>query len=172
MRYFETYISDKGVFLVMKYVKGGSRLLDKIKRTKGAMTEYRVCHYMKQIIYALNHCHSLNIVHRDIKPDNIMVSDLDNIKLIDFGLAEIVTEKIKDGAGTWNYMAPEQFDQSFTDKVDIWAAGAIMYLMCTGRVPFPGLDKKLLLKKIKKDPYPSDSKAFQVLSEDCKDVIH
>ena len=67
---------------------------------------------------------------------------------------------MKDDTGTFNYMAPEQFNDVFNFEVDIWAAGCCMYMMCTGHIPFPGLDKKVVKIKIIDESYPKHYKSY------------
>ena len=87
VRYYETYINDDYVYLVMEHIGGGD-LFDKITSSEnGVFTEDMAAHYMKKLLSAVNHMHSKGIIHRDIKAENIMISKEDEIKIIDFGLS-------------------------------------------------------------------------------------
>ena len=87
VKYYETYNDAKFIYLVMEYVTG-MPMYDKIcSQESQTFTEAKAAKYMKALFQAINHCHALGIVHRDIKPDNIMVTSDDDIRLIDFGLA-------------------------------------------------------------------------------------
>ncbi|MCB9740016.1 MAG: protein kinase [Deltaproteobacteria bacterium] len=96
---------------------------------------------VEQICAALDHAHSKDMIHRDIKPDNILISSIDGaVKLLDFGLARVLDDSFGELsvlAGTPYYMAPEQIDGSPVDhRADIYALGIILYRMFTGRLPF------------------------------------
>lgn len=95
---------------------------------------------VEQISAALDHAHSREMVHRDIKPDNILISTEGTVKLLDFGLARVLDDSFGELsvlAGTPYYMAPEQIDGSPVDhRADIYAFGVILYRMFTGRLPF------------------------------------
>ena len=95
---------------------------------------------MKGILEAINYCHSNSICHRDLKPENILINDKDDIKIIDFGLADIVrtNENSLSGVkGTQRYMAPEVMKGgSYNEKCDIWSIGHIFYLLMAFAHPF------------------------------------
>lgn len=86
MKYFETYDDTKNLYLVMEYLTGGE-LLDSITTSK-RNHEKVTAEAMEKIVRSLLHCHSLNITHKDIKPDNIMYDEAGQVKLIDFGLSQ------------------------------------------------------------------------------------
>ena len=77
---------------------------------------------MKQLFQAINHCHAHNIVHRDIKPDNIMITDDDSVRLIDFGLSKAHKglKRMNTVAGTPYYMSPDVLEGAYTIKADLW----------------------------------------------------
>ena len=88
VKYFETYNDRRYIYLVMEYVSG-KPLFDRITEQENqTFNEMEAARYMKQLFQAINHLHAYNIVHRDIKPDNIMITDDDSVRLIDFGLAK------------------------------------------------------------------------------------
>jgi len=95
--------------------------------------------YFQQMIQALEYCHSLNVIHRDLKPQNILYDpDKDCIKIVDFGLSTLLKEKdqkIRDMGGTTSYLAPEIFNMSSGysgQAADIWSIGVILFNCCTG----------------------------------------
>ena len=83
---------------------------------------------MKQLFQAINHCHAQNIVHRDIKPDNIMITNDDSVRLIDFGLSKASKKgkQLKTVAGTPYYMSPEVLEGAYSKKADIWSLGVLL----------------------------------------------
>ncbi len=96
----------------------------------------------KQICGAVNYCHSQNIIHRDIKMENILINEQRQIKLIDFGFSVQIglENKLTVYCGTPSYMAPEIHSKKdyFGPPVDVWALGVMLYVMSCGRFPFKG----------------------------------
>lgn len=131
-------------FLVMEYVDG-SNLQDIIKKT-GPMNVLRACHYIRQAAQGLEHANRSGLVHRDIKPGNILVDRSGVVKVLDMGLArffndeeDILTKKYDENVlGTADYLAPEQaLDSHSVDiRADIYGLGATFYFMLTGKTPF------------------------------------
>src|SRR5262249_53413958 len=132
-------------FLVMEYVDGAS--LQEIIKRSGAMDILRSCHYIRQAALGLQHAHeSAGIVHRDIKPGNILVDRNGIVKVLGMGLARffhdeehILTKKYDENVlGTADYLAPEQaLDSHSVDiRADIYSLGATFYFCLTGRTPF------------------------------------
>ncbi|MDR1963543.1 MAG: protein kinase [Planctomycetaceae bacterium] len=143
-----------GLYLVMKYVEGMP--LDEYKRKyiekHGQMTFTDIVQILWGIAKGLDYAHEKKVIHRDIKPQNIMVSKTDGVQIIDFGLAEeIRTSMVKfsevqmDVAGTRPYMAPEQWQGKYQDaKTDQYALAVTAYEMFSGHVPFMGSDVGIL----------------------------
>ena len=90
--------------------------------------------YMKSLFQAINHCHAQNIVHRDIKPDNIMITANNTVRLIDFGLSKASkgNKQLQTVAGTPYYMAPEVLEGSYSKQADIWSLGVLLYTLISG----------------------------------------
>jgi serine/threonine protein kinase len=130
-------------FLVMELVEGES-LAEKVER-EGRLAEEMALHLMAGACQGLHHAHERGVVHRDIKPDNLLLTAQGEIKITDFGL---VKELLGDqgltatgrGLGTPHYMAPEQFRNARTvdPRADIYALGATLYTLVTGTLPFGG----------------------------------
>ncbi|MBI2806569.1 MAG: protein kinase [Planctomycetes bacterium] len=158
-------------FLVMEYVDGANLL--EIVQASGPLSVLRACHYIQQAALGMQHAHESNLVHRDIKPGNILVDRTGLVKLLDLGLAlsfaeedEQLTKKHDDGTlGTADYLSPEQaMDSHDVDiRTDIYSLGVTFYFLLTGRAPFEGLQvaQKLLAHQMKQ-PRP--------ISEYRKDV--
>jgi calcium-dependent protein kinase len=93
---------------------------------------------MKSLFQAINHCHAQGIVHRDIKPDNIMITNSETVRLIDFGLSKASknNRNLTTVAGTPYYMAPEVLEGSYSQKADIWSLGVLLYTLVCGYLPF------------------------------------
>jgi eukaryotic-like serine/threonine-protein kinase len=132
---------DDGMpFLAMEYVDG--RSLDAILKTSGPLDPARSVAVITQVLSALGFAHQNGIVHRDVKPSNIMVLYTGEVKVADFGIARIDASEftiVGDLLGTPAYMAPEQFAGAPVDKrTDLFAAGVILFEMLTGVKPFRG----------------------------------
>ena len=94
---------------------------------------------MKELFHAVSHCHNYGIIHRDIKPENIMITKNDEVKLIDFGLSKSSGSEwaiLNTIAGTPYYMAPEMLAGQYSNKVDLWSCGVLMYCLVSGYLPF------------------------------------
>ena len=128
---------DGKVVIDMEYVRGAN--LQDTLRTEGVFSIDRAADIAAQILDALDYAHSMQTVHRDIKPANILLSRDGQVKLVDFGLAEILTTNAyAGGAGTYAYMAPEDFaEEDHSDsQSDIWAVGITLFEMLTLYKPF------------------------------------
>jgi len=131
-------------FLVMEFVEGSS--LQEIVGKHGPMDVTRAAHYMRQSALGLQHAHEAGLVHRDIKPGNLLLDRTGTIKILDLGLARFfnvhkdnLTEKYDDGSvlGTADYLAPEQAINNQVDiRSDLYSLGATFYFLVTGRAPF------------------------------------
>ena len=149
LRIYELLHDDNFYFIVSEFIRYGE-LFDFIsKRSEsniGALTESEAKTIVKQLFYALNYMHKLGIVHRDVKPENILIDNPDHlrIKLTDFGFARYFKEKdrMNDQLGSPIYMPPEiVLQQNYNEKVDVWSAGVVTYIMLSGLVPFKGTTK-------------------------------
>ena len=128
---------DGKVIIDMEYVRGQN--LQEMLRAQGRLPLEQALHIAAQILDALDYAHRMQTVHRDIKPANILITREGVVKLVDFGLAEILaTNAYAGGAGTYAYMAPEDYsEESRSDsQSDIWAVGITLYEMLTGQRPF------------------------------------
>ena len=157
--------SHDGVdFLVLEYVPGHTLawLLE-----SGPLPEPRARAIALEVAEALEAAHEQGVVHRDLKPGNVILNPRGRAKVLDFGLARfqgsssvtLTTLSARDAAvgvaGTLPYMSPEQIRGERTDaRTDVWAMGAIMYEMCAGARPFTGTDFSQLLYRIVNEPPP------------------
>jgi predicted Ser/Thr protein kinase/tetratricopeptide (TPR) repeat protein len=134
---------DGKVVIAMEYVRGPS--LQDILRQTPQLPAAEAVGIAAQICDGLAFAHARRTVHRDVKPANILVDRDGVVKLVDFGLAEVLgTHSFAGGAGTFAYMAPEDFheEEQSDRQSDIWAAGVILYEMLAGRRPFQVLKAK------------------------------
>lgn len=126
-------------YIVMEYING--KTLNQLIKEKGRLNSNAVVAVSKQIANALDCAHKHHIIHRDIKPHNIIIDENLNVKVTDFGIARIATSSTitytSSVLGTVHYISPEQAKGKFIDeKSDLYSLGVVMYEMVTGRVPF------------------------------------
>src|SRR5690554_2082353 len=128
-------------YIVMEYIKG--KTLKEVIIKEGKLDHETAINYSIQIVEALLNAHNNHIIHRDIKPHNIMITEDGRVKVTDFGIARAVTSSTitttSNVLGSVHYFSPEQARGGYTDeKSDIYSAGIVMYEMLTGSVPFDG----------------------------------
>ena len=126
---------------------------------------------------ALTHAHSLNIIHRDIKPENIMIRDDGTVKLMDFGIAQVVDAQAMTATGTLlgspAHMAPEHLDGEVLDiRADVFSLGTVLYLVSTGRLPFWGRNTSETLRLITDGAYPDPQYVNPLVSDELAMIIH
>ncbi len=154
---FEIDEADGQTFLALEYVEGET-LEQRIE--KGPLPLQDALDFARQIAEGLQAAHAKGIVHRDVKPGNILITPDGRVKILDFGLA-LLTERSKlthldTTVGTVVYMSPEQTQGSGTDhRTDIWSLGVVLYEMITGQQPFKGdYDKAVMYSILNEEPEP------------------
>jgi serine/threonine-protein kinase len=166
-------MEEKGThFITMEYVPGQD--LRGLIRQTGQLTVGTALSITKQVCEGLTEAHRLGVIHRDLKPQNIMIDKEGMARIMDFGIARSVSGKGITGAGvmvgTPEYMSPEQVESKETDqRSDIYSLGIILYEMVTGRVPFEG-DTPLSVAVKHKTEAPPDPK--QVNTQIPEDLSH
>jgi CheY-like chemotaxis protein/predicted Ser/Thr protein kinase len=152
-RLFDTLEDDGKLIIIQEYVEG---------KTLGDMLDQElprplVERIILQLIEVVAHAHENRIMHRDIKPNNIIIQPNGNLKLLDFGAAKMLGEKEISATmvGSRPFMAPEQIMGQSERRSDIWAIGVLMYLLYTGELPFYSEVEKLLIDQIlEQEPIP------------------
>lgn len=131
---------DGADFIVMELIDGIS--LKQYMEKKGVLNWKETLHFAVQIAKALEHAHSRGIVHRDIKPHNVMVLKNGSVKVADFGIARVMSKSntlTKEALGSVHYISPEQAKGGRVDnRSDLYSLGVVMYEMMTGRPPYDG----------------------------------
>ena len=160
-------------FIAMEYI-GGQSLKEKI--LEGPFDQTEALDIVIQVAEGLKEAHEKGIIHRDIKPGNIMVTDKSTAKVMDFGLAKVfgaslITKEAKT-MGTVAYMSPEQAQgQSVDHRTDIWSLGVILYEMLTGQLPFKGeFDQSMIHSILHHEPEPL-TKAIPTTPKTLENVV-
>lgn len=163
VKVIEFSASGKTPYLVMEFIDGES-LMDRLERA-GKLPEEEAIRLIVQVAHGLHRAHKQGLIHRDIKPDNIMVTRAGEAKVLDLGLAKEADAgpeltRAGQGLGTPDFMAPEQFRNAKNASVrcDVYSLGATLYMMVTGRYPFDEDDPlKAMMRKLKNElPAPRD----------------
>lgn len=137
---YDVSTSDSANFIVMELIDGIS--LKEYMEKKGILNWKETLHFSLQIAKGLEHAHSRGIIHRDIKPHNIMVLKNGSVKVMDFGIARVMNKSntlTKEALGSVHYISPEQAKGGHTDnRSDLYSLGVVMYEMMAGRPPYDG----------------------------------
>jgi len=145
-----------GPFIVMEYVAGGDLKSRLAARARLALPQ--VAQVMGQLLAALRHAHERGIVHRDVKPANLLLRENGRLKLSDFGIARVTGSDLTQTGevmGTVTYMSPEQLTGAPVDaRADLYACGVILYELLTGEPPFVGGAATVMQKILNQEPLP------------------
>jgi serine/threonine protein kinase len=186
----EVFHDEEYMLIIMEYINGGNLFNFVKKRRK--LSEKTAKFLFRQIILGIKHIHSQNIVHRDIKLENIIIDLNNNVKICDFGIGKVINsedELLYDKCGTPMYMAPEIILSNKKNgykgfPVDIWSSGITLYIMLSGTLPFTVKNKsieELSLKDMKNKKESSDlkyqivngcPKKIKKISSEAKDLLN
>ena len=137
---YDVSSTENANFIVMELIDGIS--LKQYMEKKGVLNWRETLHFAMQIAKGLEHAHSRGIVHRDIKPHNVMVLKNGSVKVMDFGIARVMNKSntlTKEALGSVHYISPEQAKGGYTDnRSDLYSLSVVMYEMMTGRPPYDG----------------------------------
>ncbi|KAG8905331.1 Protein kinase [Tulasnella sp. 403] len=168
IKLYEVISTPTDIIMVIEYA--GGELFNYIVE-HGKMSEPQARKFFQQIMTAISYSHALKIVHRDLKPENVLLDENLNVKIVDFGLSNIMTDGdfLKTSCGSPNYAAPEVISGKLYagPEIDVWSCGVILYVMLCGRLPFEDENVPQLFHKISTGLYHLPS----YLSPDAKSII-
>lgn len=165
---------DKKNYIVMEYVRG--RTLKQLIAQRGALQKEESVEIMKQLVSAVAHAHENNIIHRDIKPQNVLVKDDGTVKITDFGIAlahdAIQLTQSDSVLGSAHYIAPETTrGETPTVQIDIYALGIVFYELLSGSVPFKGDNPIQIAMKHLREDIPSIREFNPTLPQSIENII-
>ncbi|XP_065059552.1 calcium/calmodulin-dependent protein kinase type IV-like isoform X1 [Rhopilema esculentum] len=174
IKLYDVFETKTNITLIMELLTGGE-LFEEIAKEEFIL-EKDACHYTKQVLNAIQHMHERNIVHLDLKPENIVLQypGSKTIKLIDFGLAKMIEpgKKIREMMGTPEFAAPEVIHYDIVGfYTDMWALGVVTYILLSGASPFLGDDDQETYKNISSCEYQFDDEYFDEITKNAKDFI-
>lgn len=179
VHFIDYHIDEAGnLYLIMEYADGVS--LDKyIETISGLIVEERICPIFEPILDAVGFAHKHGIIHRDIKPNNIVITSEGTPKILDFGIATIIKDKSDSDSdnmimGTPSYMSPEQVKGEKLDgRSDVYSLGVLLHQMMTGNAPYDTttLTEFDINKKVVEEPLPRMRTFYKYVSEKVQKVV-
>lgn len=176
VRIFECFQDEFNFHIVTEFCREGD-LIQYIIKEQG-ICEETAAYIMKQVLSAVSYCHEKNIVHRDLKAENILITSQHSdgkvdIKVIDFGISCKIDPKktLTKASGSPLYMAPEVFKKKYNEKCDIWSCGVLLYLILSGTPPFIANSLEKLVQIIMKGQYSFAKPEWDHVSIVAKDLI-
>ncbi len=165
---------DGNFYIVMEYIEGKN--LKQLIKKRGSLTLAEVVDIMNQLTDGLAHAHDSYIIHRDIKPQNILIVDNGIVKITDFGIAMALNNsqltQTNSIMGSVHYLPPEQAaGKGSTIKSDIYSLGILMYELLTGKLPFKGENAVEIALKHMKEPLPSVKKELDNIPSSIENII-
>ncbi|XP_055925445.1 peripheral plasma membrane protein CASK-like isoform X4 [Argiope bruennichi] len=177
----ETYSSDGMLYMVFEYMEGSDLCFEIVKRASLGFvySEAVASHYMRQVLEAVRYCHENDIIHRDIKPQCILLATVENsapVKLGGFGSAiKVKGDKNVSGEGrigTSHFMAPEiVLRRPYGKPADVWSCGVLLYVLLTGTQPFLGT-KEWLYESICSGHVNMSGRPWDIISNQAKDLLN
>ena len=180
VRITEFYNTENSYYLINEYCKYG----ELYEQVKNEFSETQIAVMFRQILSGIAYLHSNNIIHRDLKLENILINDIEKsittnedlflVKIIDFGTAKIFDKNKMPRAivGSIYYIAPEVILKKYGKECDMWSLGVILYMFIVGHAPFDGRSNRDIMEKIKGGKYLKNEKRWKKASNEVKDLIN
>uniref|UniRef100_A0A493SSK0 BR serine/threonine kinase 2 n=1 Tax=Anas platyrhynchos platyrhynchos TaxID=8840 RepID=A0A493SSK0_ANAPP len=169
LKLHDVYENKKYLYLVLEHVSGGE-LFDYLVK-KGRLTPKEARKFFRQIISALDFCHSHSICHRDLKPENLLLDEKNNIRIADFGMAslQVGDSLLETSCGSPHYACPEVIRGEKYDgrKADVWSCGVILFALLVGALPFDDDNLRQLLEKVKRGVFHMP----HFIPPDCQNLL-
>jgi len=149
IRLFGFFFDSKRVYLILEYAPMGE-IYEKLKSAK-KFDEKQAATFVREVAKALDHCHKNGVIHRDVKPENLLIGYNDKTKLADFGNACATNSSRRNTlCGTLDYLAPEMVkNETYDHNVDVWALGVMTYEFIVGHPPFEAANPPLTFDRIR-----------------------
>ena len=179
VKIIEFYSTDDAYYIITDYCQCGE-LYNQIKHR---YNENQLAVLFYQVFSGLCYLHTNNIVHRDLKLENILITEIEHdeqtqrkyfwIKIIDFGTAKIFEKNKSEKAivGSSYYIAPEVLKKAYNEKCDTWSAGVLLYMMLVGRAPFDGKDDEEIIENIEKGQFNRNHRKLIAASREIQDLV-
>ncbi|XP_078387788.1 serine/threonine-protein kinase BRSK2-like [Cetorhinus maximus] len=169
LKLHDVYENKKYLYLVLEHVSGGE-LFDYLVK-KGRLTPKEARKFFRQIISALDFCHSHSICHRDLKPENLLLDEKNNIRIADFGMAslQVGDSLLETSCGSPHYACPEVIRGEKYDgrRADVWSCGVILFALLVGALPFDDDNLRQLLEKVKRGVFHMP----HFIPPDCQNLL-
>ncbi|KAI8918663.1 kinase-like domain-containing protein, partial [Powellomyces hirtus] len=169
VRLYEVIDTPKELYLIMEYASGGE-IFDYLV-AHGRMKEKEARRHFRQIVGAIDYCHSLHVIHRDLKAENLLLDGNMNVKIADFGFSNQFSpgQRLNTWCGSPPYAAPELFQgkEYSGPEVDIWSLGVVLYVLVCGALPFDGST----LAKLRSRVLAGKFKVPFYMSTDCERLV-
>jgi len=172
----ETYEDPHHFHLVMELCSGG-RLVKFVARQSNFI-ESDVAHLMNQVLAALKYIHAKDIIHRDVKPDNLLLESCapikhNTLKLVDFGLSCKCASghMVRSSVGTPEFVSPQAIDGRYDTQADMWSCGVSMYLLLCGYVPFSAVSTAQVFDAVRRGNFSFATEEWHSITENAKDLI-
>ncbi|XP_029441131.1 serine/threonine-protein kinase BRSK1 [Rhinatrema bivittatum] len=169
LKLHDVYENKKYLYLVLEHVSGGE-LFDYLVK-KGRLTPKEARKFFRQIISALDFCHSYSICHRDLKPENLLLDEKNNMRIADFGMASLQVggSLLETSCGSPHYACPEVIKGRKYDgrRADVWSCGVILFALLVGALPFDDDNLRQLLEKVKRGVFHMP----HFIPPDCQNLL-
>lgn len=174
MHIYEFYKDETQYYIVSEYCKGGD--LFEVANEKGPFSEITAANIIRQTLSAICYSHKNNVVHRDLRPENIMFDEKGKnyiIKIIDWGNARYFKDNkmMTSIDGNPYYMAPEVLSGLYNEKCDVWSIGVILYILLCGYPPFNGSNDNEIMMNVKKGIVEFPKEEWGSVSPEAKNLI-